>query len=511
MGTKFGASDWKEYIPVPICEEHPEYNELYIKAWELAFLHIKDIPGMPQNPYMDEAFCDTQIWIWDSCFMTFFCKYAREVFPGIETLNNFYEVLYCGKHLPEIIPTDKEPDWTGAVPGEPYEIKIHIADNPPIFAWAEYENILMRGDKEYAKELLYERKVLQKHYEWMESLRERKLPPPGVMEPTFFIVEKYGYKWEGGRSGMDNTPRGRTGEHAESQRPNNPNMLWVDAICQQALTAKMISKMFALVDDAENERIWYDKFSEKKSIVNNFYWDKEDSFYYDIDCNTHEFYKVMSIASYWTLTAGIASEEQAKALIKQIENPKTFGGVVPLVSLSRSDNDYNPLGAYWRGAVWAPTAYATLIGMKNYGFLNEAHSASCKLLEHIYKTYVEFEPHTLWECYSPEEYKPSENECANGKYVRPDFCGWSALFPISIYIEFVLGFHTIDAFQNLVEWAKPDTLKGKIGIKNLRFGKILTDIEAVGNNFKVVSNDAYTLKINGKPYSVVAGENQFTI
>ena len=41
MGTKFGASDWKEYIPVPICEEHPEYNELYIKAWELAFLHIK--------------------------------------------------------------------------------------------------------------------------------------------------------------------------------------------------------------------------------------------------------------------------------------------------------------------------------------------------------------------------------------------------------------------------------------------------------------------------------------
>ena len=63
---------------------------LYNKAWELAFMHIKDVPGMPQNPYMDEAFCDTQVWIWDTCFMTLFCKYANRVFPGVESLKNFY-------------------------------------------------------------------------------------------------------------------------------------------------------------------------------------------------------------------------------------------------------------------------------------------------------------------------------------------------------------------------------------------------------------------------------------
>lgn len=32
-------------------------------AWELAREHVKEIDGMPQNPYMDEGFCDTQIWI----------------------------------------------------------------------------------------------------------------------------------------------------------------------------------------------------------------------------------------------------------------------------------------------------------------------------------------------------------------------------------------------------------------------------------------------------------------
>lgn len=162
---------------------------------------------------------------------------------GVETLNNFYDVLYGGKHLPVIMPPENEPDWTGAVYGEPYEMKVHIADSPPLFAWAEYENALMKGDSDYVKDLLYERKVLQKHYDWIENLHTQ-VSIPGVLHHTYLISEKYGYKWEGGSSGMDNTPRGRTGEHAFEERPNNPDMLWLDALCQQALSAKMIARLF---------------------------------------------------------------------------------------------------------------------------------------------------------------------------------------------------------------------------------------------------------------------------
>ena len=72
--------DWKKQLPMPVFDERSEYVSFYMNAWELAFDHIKSIEGMPQNPYMDEAFCDTQIWIWDTCFMSHFCKYARDVF-----------------------------------------------------------------------------------------------------------------------------------------------------------------------------------------------------------------------------------------------------------------------------------------------------------------------------------------------------------------------------------------------------------------------------------------------
>ena len=132
-----------------------------------------------------------------------------------------------------------------------------------------------------------------------------------------------------------------------------------------------------------------------------------------------------------------------------------------------------------------------------------------KILTGMLKTYQEFEPHTIWECYSPTENKPAVQ--VDGKtIVRPDFCGWSALGPISIYLEFVLGFHMVNAFENIVEWAKPETLKGAIGVKNLRFGNIVTDIIADEKECTVVSNGVYTLKINGVSYSIKTGENKIS-
>ena len=510
MNKNFGCENWREFIPVPVYDEKPEYLEFYMKAWELAYEHIKHIPGMPQTPYMDEAFCDTQVWIWDSCFMSLFCKYAPTVFPGVETLDNFLETMHNGKRLARVIPTESEPDWTGASPGVPYEIKICIPDNPPLFAWAEYENVLLSGNVSRIKELLYEKKLLQKHYDWIESLRE-SVTPNGAMNPTRLIAEENGYLWEGGRSGMDNTPRGRVGEYAKYPRPNNPDMLWLDAICQQALSAKMISKLFELLGDKESSAVWDARFAGKKDTVNRLYFDKEDKFYYDIDRNTHKFYKVMTPASFWTLTSFIASQEQAEGLASHILNPETLGGIVPFVSVARNDPDFHPNGEYWRGSVWLPTAYTALKGLSNYGLFDEARKSSLKLLEHMYKTYTDFSPHTIWECYSPTKPEPALNEFRNGEYVRRDFCGWSALGPISVFIEFIIGFHRIDAFEKVIEWAKPDNLKGKTGIKNLRFGNIITDIEAEGNKCKVKSNAEYTLKINEKAYCVQIGENEFTL
>ncbi len=509
MEKNFRAENWREHLPIPVCEDSPEYAELYFKAWELAHDHVRDIPGMPQNPYMDEGFCDTQVWVWDTCFMSQFCKFAADVFPGVETLDNFYEVLYGEKTLAKIVPSPDEPFWTFAKPGVENDIYIHIADQPPLFAWGEYENALVSGDREHLKELLYEKQYLQKHFEWFDSLTE-SYTPRGVFLPTTVVATKLGYHWEGGSSGMDNTPRGRTQIRDGKERPNNKSMLWLDAICQQALSAKAIARLFSILGDSENSAVWEEKFKAKKDIVNKYYWDEQDGFYYDIDANTHEHYRVMTVASFWTMTAGIASAEQAQKLVAQAQNPETLGGAVPLITLARNDGDYYPDGRYWRGSLWLPTAYAALKGMSEYGYHAEAHEAACKILKHMYETYVSYEPHTVWECYAPEKAEPGRQTQEN-VICRPDFCGWSALGPISIYIEYVLGFRKINAFEGVVEWEKPSELKGEIGIKGLRFSDVLTDILAKGNVCRVKSNAPYCLKICGKEYKIQKGENQFNI
>ncbi len=509
MEKNFFTADYEAYLPLPVCEDHPEYEAFYRKAWELAHAHVRHIVGMPQTPYMDEAFCDTQIWIWDTCFMSLFCKYAPEVFPGVESLRNFYEVLHGEGSLPKIVPGEKEPDWTGATPGVPADIKIHIADNPPLFAWAEYENALMSGDLAHLRELLYESGVLQKHYAWIESLKA-PVRLRGVLHETCLLSEEYGYRWEGGRSGMDNTPRGRTTPHATAERPNNPDMLWLDAICQQALSARMLAKMFALVGDGEKEAEWNGKYEEKKRTVNALYWDKTDGFYYDIDRHSHAFYKVRTTASYWTMVAGIADDSQAEALAKEVQNEKTFGGRVPLLSLSRSDADFDETGRYWRGSLWLPTAYVALKGLLAYGYYEIAQEAAERIFDHMLKTYEQYEPHTIWECYRPNSHEPAIT-AEGDSIVRKDFCGWSALGAISAYIECVLGFHTVNAFENTVDFAKPKHFKKAVGIKNLRFGNVMTDIIAEGGVCTVVSNAPYTLRIDGKPYAIACGTTKIEL
>ena len=60
-------------------------------------------------------------------------------------------------------------------------------------------------------------------------------------------------------------------------------------------------------------------------------------------------------------------------------------------------------------------------------------------------------------------------------------------------------------------WEKPADSKGQIGIRNLRFGNVVTDIVADDQVCTVVANEDYTLIIKGKEYPIKVGENKFVV
>ncbi|TDE45550.1 hypothetical protein E0I26_06270 [Flavobacterium rhamnosiphilum] len=473
----------RSFVPEPIMENDNGFIDLYYKAWELAYSHIKTQANLPASPYMDEAFDDSTIWIWDTCFMVQFCKYAPAVFPGIQSLNNFYAPIHDHIEIP---------------------LRIEIIDNPPLFAWTESEYFKFTNDHKHLEELLLRNQYLQKHFDWFDTTKPGKVIADSA--PSCLEKVEHGYHWEGGRSGMDNTPRGRTGKNATKSRPNNPKMLWIDAIAQQGLSSLCVSRLFKQLGNKEMAAKWKATYNKIKTTVNEFYWDETDGFYYDINEDTLEPIKVVTPASYWPMLAEMCSAEQAKKMVDKIKDSNVLGGIVPWVSLARNDADFKENGNYWRGSVWLPLAYMGIKSLEKYNYLELAHQNAYDTISHMEKTYREFTPHTIWECYNPVEPKPATNEHANNGLVRPDFCGWSALGAISLLIENVLGFYDINAATKTIKWNKVRT--DRHGIHRLKFGTVITDIIAFGNKIEISSNEKYTLIVNGKAFKIAATEKQ---
>ncbi|MFO8017547.1 MAG: trehalase family glycosidase [Promethearchaeia archaeon] len=467
----------KSLIPKPIFPNQ-DFVDLYWKAWELAWKQVLTNEDAPQSPYIDEALNEDIIWIWDTCFMALYCRYAFRLFPSAESLNNFYYPLHEGVKSP---------------------LKIQHVDNPPLFAWVEYENFKLTADLDRLNWLLVEKRFLQKHFNYIENCKRYHLKKAGRV-CTFARKRKFGFQWRGIASGMDNTPRGRN---------KTRKMLWFDLLAQQGLSARYIMKIANVLRNKSIYRKYKKKYQKIKELLNQYYWNESDGIYYDIYRKTPEKQiKVKTPATYWPMLAEICSQKQAEKLAKKIKDPTCFGGIPPWPSVSRDDKDFNPEGQYWRGGVWLPMAYMGTKALETYGFFKMANRAAVDLLTHMVETYKKYEPHTIWEVYSPTETKPATYK-KNKKVFRPEFCGWSALGPISLFIENILGIYEINAHKKYIKWNLYQ--KERHGLKNLQFGNISSDLIYEQGGVNVKSDRPYTLMINSQEYEIKTGKQSFKI
>lgn len=298
---------------------------------------------------------------------------------------------------------------------------------------------------------------------------------------------------------MDNTPRGDFGPEILDNNPAYRKILFLDAAAQQALAARLIFEI-------TGEREFQVEHEALADLLNRRYWDEQDGCFYDLEAESpHRLVKVMTPASYWPLLAGIASPEQAEKMAAHVENPEEFGGTIPLPSVARNSPHFDPGGAYWRGGVWLPTAYMTIKALEKNHFMELADRTAENLLRHLFQTWESFRIHTIWEAYSPTKPEPSQRKQPRpGEYVRPDFCGWSALGPINLMIENVLGFR-IDAPSRTLEWRIHQTFRH--GIRNLKFGPVTCSLETDGQRqIRITSDSFFFLKLGKETIRIPAGE-----
>lgn len=496
----------KDELPRPVLTDNPEWTDMYYKAWEIAFSHIKSPqPGSPLvSNFYDEAF-DSHIFQWDMIFMTLFGRYADHIFPGINSLDNFY----CRQHesgcITRCLSEDKGQD------NGPEDSDNII--NPPLFSWAEMMNYEITGDTARLALVL---PVLEKYYEFVENKRR------GFNTPHQLY-------WNNGQaSGMDNLPRdeGRPGGHHASDPQG-----WVDMSSQMVIQCRNISKICSELarfeKDEKKKQVYLEKseqynqkVEEITALINKWLWNEEEGIYYDVDTEGKQT-GWKTIAAFWPMLAEVTSKEQAERLITHLQDTSSFWRDNIFPALSADEEYYSPTGAYWCGGVWAPSNYAVLKGLEKMNANDFAYKASLRYLRAVYDVYKE--TGTFWENYAPElingAYKHGTNE-SDIDPCRRDFVGWTGLAPISVLIENILGFH-IDAPNGVVTFNMHRL--DKHGIENLHFGKgTVTTILADARNGKedkvvlsIESNESYLLKVirNGQidEIPVKPGKQQITL
>ena len=200
----FEASRTK--LPRPVVADHPEWIDLYWKAWALAFSNLKQPEpksGFISN-FIDPAF-NGNTFQWDTLFMLQFAHYAEPTFHAIGSLDNFYKKAHAdGSICREISRSSGEDFVFGS-----------LADtvNPPLFSWVEWRNYLLSGDESRFRDIL---PPLVKHYLWLQANRRRE----------------DGLYWNTGLGAGEDDPA-----------RNGSAYSWVDMTAQQAQNAYFIARI----------------------------------------------------------------------------------------------------------------------------------------------------------------------------------------------------------------------------------------------------------------------------
>jgi hypothetical protein len=486
-------------IPQPVLTDHQHFLEIYWKAWQLLEKNVRQ--GNSDNGFVDSYLkegTDELIYQWDTCFMALFAMYGRNLFPAIQSLDNFYSKQRNDGWISRAYQV-----LDGKVPAlpSPKDPMIH----PPLFALVEWKYFLLSGDNSRIRKNL---EVLHRYYQWMDQNTRSQMAAQGLYCNTL------------PGSGMDNSPREGINWGG-----------WVDLSAQMALFAKYMMFMAREVGNDTLNEFYERKYRLLIRIINGKMWDEDSQFYYDINIYGDK-KLVKTSAAFWTLISEVATFSQARQLAEHLMNPEEFYRNHLFPTLSADHPLYDGLGNYWRGGVWAPINYMIIKGLDMYPLRELAATASLNHIEQMYQVFKYFHPadqqivakeidnqyQTIWECYAPDYPQPGIHGDAKD-LSRKDFAGCSGLGPVALLLENIIGLQP-SAPKNELYWNL--RLREQHGVKNYRFGENIIDIMCVKNelpvgqaNIFIHSNHPFSLIVSSQvgvmEFEVVTGNNRFEI
>lgn len=340
------------YEAKPACRR-PALERLYYKCLSVNRVNVYS----PQDGFTcrfttPDRLPHKQMWLWDSMFhaMTF-AQYDPQM--AKESLLAVLQAQREDGFIPHMM---KSKTVTSAI------------TQPQVVAWAaltvyratkDLDFLAACADKIAAFELWF--------------LQNRDLNGNGLLE---WKTDYSNVRCRCDESGMDNSPRFDTTETLDA----------IDCSCFMVHDCRCLAEIYRMLE-REPEAARFQKIADDMGQrINDLLWDEEIGAYCDRTLSgklTH----VLSVCSFLPLFAGVCTPERAARLVAHLHNETTFGTPLPVASISRDHPDYG--ADMWRGCVWLNFNYFILLGLRRYGYADEAQRLLERTLQSVNRWFRE--------------------------------------------------------------------------------------------------------------------------
>jgi alpha,alpha-trehalase len=149
-------------------------------------------------------------------------------------------------------------------------------------------------------------------------------------------------------------------------------------VCLNSLlfkTEKDLEAISELLGKRSERTQWHSTADARRQAMQKYLWDDRAGLFFDYNFDDQQRSTYRFATTFYPLWAGLASEEQAAAVVKSLSLFEKAGGIATSLQESQGQWDY-PFG-------WAPIQLLAVEGMRHYGHTLEADRVSMEFLSTV--------------------------------------------------------------------------------------------------------------------------------
>jgi len=154
-------------------------------------------------------------------------------------------------------------------------------------------------------------------------------------------------------------------------------------VCLNSLlykTEKDLEEISLILGHKEDAAKWSARALERRRLMEKYFWDAGRGLFFDFDYTKQKRSEYQYASTFYPLWAGLATKEQAEAVMRNLSVFERPGGLVMSPHETGGQWDYP--------YVWAPVELLGVEGMRRYGFNKEADRVSYAFLSMVMENFA---------------------------------------------------------------------------------------------------------------------------